>query len=634
MPKGPRKPSTPRTARSRNARRTAWALLVGSACAAGANFAAAQPAAPAESRPASDSSPPAGEPVVRLASRKEQIKVVERFSKVVNLPDRIARVDGFDQEVIDVTALDSRSIRVHAKAPGVTTMTLIDERDQPYTVDVLVVGDVRHLQELLARLFPNAAIEVVEVRESVVLRGWVTQPDQITEIVEIAEQFYPRVLNQMKVGCVQQVMLKVKVMEVQRSKLRQLGVNFLHAGDGGFIATTPGNIVPIQRVDMAFGGPAAVEFGGVGRSSVAFGSITNGGAFATFIEALKQENLLKILAEPELMTMNGRPANLLAGGEFPILVPNGLGTVAIQYRPFGVRLEAVPIVLSNQRVRIELQSEVSDQDLNNAVELDGFRVPSLTQRRANTQVELNFGETLIIAGLISQGRTGSTSKIPVLGDMPYIGAAFSRKTFSEAETELVIMVTPELVAPLSPAQLPPGGVGLFTDSPTDKEFYMYNMLEVPSYGDRCQGQCPPPEPTYDPYHPVGPEHIAPPGAMMPMPMPGLPPAGYDPAVPPTPAPEMIVPGTEMIAPEAITPSPETVTPPEPAEPAPAASPDFPPSAPAPATSAIGFPPRRVSSAAKASRSGAVVPAGHSRPAGRSSVRRPGLIEPTRPATGP
>lgn len=624
---GPGKGSAPRAAaRSRHARRAAWALFVGSACAVGANFAAAQPAAPAESPSAAETSPPAGEPVVRLASRKEQVKVVERFSKVVTLPDRIARVDGFDQEVIDVSALDSRSIRVHAKAPGVTTMTLVDEQDQAYTVDVLVVGDVRHLQELLGRLFPNAAIEVVEVRESVVLRGWVTQPDQITEIVEIAEQFYPRVLNQMKVGCVQQVMLKVKVMEVQRSKLRALGVNFLHTGNGGYFSSLPGNIVPlVPPMQTPLGGPAAISNQFPGRATVALGAITDGGVFNTWVEALKQENLLKILAEPELMTMNGRPANLLAGGEFPILVPNGLGTVAIQYRPFGVRLEAVPIVLSNSRVRIELQSEVSDQDLNNAVELQGFRVPSLTQRRANTQVELNFGETLIIAGLISQGRTASTAKVPVLGDMPYIGAAFSRKTFQEAETELVIMVTPELVAPMSPGQLPPGGPGLFTDTPTDKEFYLYNMLEVPSYGPRCQGQCPPPEPTYDPYHPVGPEHIVPPGAMMPMP--GLPPAGYDPAMPPTPAPEMIVP-------ETVTPvTPETVIPTAPAGPAAETNADFPPVAPSPTTSAIGFPPRRISSAAKAGRA-SVTPASHTRAPGRQPARRPGLIEPSRPATGP
>jgi pilus assembly protein CpaC len=351
--------SAAKSGRSPLARKAAWALVVGS-CAAVSATAVAQPAPPAAAADPAAEAPASGEPVVRLTGRNEEIKIVERFTKVVTLPDRIARVDGFDQEVIDVTALDSRSIRLHAKAPGVTTMTLLDENDQTYSVDVLVVGDVRHLQELLTRLFPTAAIEVVEVRESVVLRGWISQPSQITEIVEIAEQFYPRVLNQMQVGCVQQVMMKVKVMEVQRSKLREMGVNFVYTGDGGFFTSIPGNIVPVGPLNNgqvlgALGGPNTLRNNFPGVSTLALGHITNGGIFDTFVDALKKESLLKILAEPNLMTMNGRPANLLAGGEFPILVPNGLGTVGIQYKPFGVRLEAVPLVLSNERVRIELQ---------------------------------------------------------------------------------------------------------------------------------------------------------------------------------------------------------------------------------------------------------------------------------------
>lgn len=541
MPNGDENPQVDPPGRSRAGRPISQVLVAVAACALATSVAAQPAPSTSSAEPAGIPEGAAGDPVVRLTRAHEQLRIVERFSKVVALPDRISRVDGFDDQVIEVTALDSRSIRVHAKAPGVTTMTLLDEGDQTYTVDVLVIGDVRHLQELLTRLFPTAAIEAVEVQDSVVLRGWVSQPDQITEIVEIAERFYPVVLNQMDVGCVQQVMLKVKIMEVQRSKLRNLGVNFLYGGDGGFLASLPGNITPIESMGINLGGPASFNFGGVGRSSLSFGSITDGGAFLGFIEALKQENLLKILAEPNLMTMNGRPANLLAGGEFPILVPNGLGTVGIEYKPFGVRLEAVPIVLSNNRVRIEVQSEVSDRDLSNAVELDGFRVPSLTQRRANTQVELNFGESLVIAGLITQSQTASTSKIPVLGDIPYIGAAFSRKTYVDSETELVIMVTPELVAPMAPHQIPPGGPGLFTDTPTDRELYWYNMIEVPSYGPHCEGQCPPPLPTYDPYHPVGTEHLGPRDGIMNSPFPpvGLPPT----ALPPGPAPLPSVPAT-------------------------------------------------------------------------------------------
>lgn len=613
--------SAAKTGRSPLARKAAWALVFGS-CAAVSATAVAQPASPSASEPAAEA-PASGESVVRLSGRNEQIKIVERFTKVVTLPDRIARVDGFDQEVIDVTALDSRSIRLHAKAPGVTTMTLLDENDQTYSVDVLVVGDVRHLQELLTRLFPTAAIEVVEVRESVVLRGWVTQPSQITEIVEIAEQFYPRVLNQMQVGCVQQVMMKVKVMEVQRSKLRQMGFNFIFSGEDGFATSTIGGLVGIQEIA---GESVELVSGSLANPTAMFGVFNNGSTFAGFIEALKQENLLKILAEPNLTTMNGRPANLLAGGEFPILVPNGLGTVGIQYKPFGVRLEAVPLVLSNDRVRIELQSEVSDRDLNNSVELDGFRVPALTQRRANTQVELNFGETLIIAGLISQSQTGGTSKVPVLGDIPYVGAAFSRKSFQEVETELVIMVTPELVAPMTPDQIPPGGPGLFTDAPTDREFYLYNLLEVPSYGPHCEGQCPPPVPVYDPYHPVGAEHMMAPGAMMHSPP--LPPSGPPASqmmAPPTPA--MVPPRPMMTPPTSPSPSATKGTT-EPTATAPASVPSFPPPAPSASTTSTGA---RRPATSMSRGTGSITPVGYTAPT-ISSASRPGLIEPTRPRT--
>lgn len=623
---GARHRSTVRgTGRSRLARGAALALLASSACAVITATAAAQ-SSPEEAATQESAIPPAGEPIVRLASKNEQLRLIERFSKVVTLPDRIARVDGFDQDVIDVTAIDSRSIRVHAKSPGVTTMTLLDEHDETYSVDVLIVGDVRHLQELLARLFPNAAIDVVEVRESVVLRGWVTQPSQITEIVEIAEQFYPRVLNQMQVGCVQQVMLKCKVMEVQRSKLRQLGVNFLYAGQGGFATSLPGAIAPIGAIRTPLGGGTAGGGGGgaaglasipLGAATIALGSITNGGVFSTLIDALKREQLLKILAEPNLVTMNGRPATLLSGGEIPVPIAQGLGTVSVDWRKYGTRLETVPLVLSNDRVRLEIFAEVSALDYSNASTINGVSTPGLLTRNANTQVELNFGETLIIGGLIQTTKNGTTAKIPVLGDVPYVGAAFRRVSYQDTETELVIMVTPELVAPMSPGQVPPGGPGLFTDDPTGRELFGLGMLEVPSYGDRCEGQCPPPIPTYDPHHPAGAEHIAPQAG----------PIYSSPPLPPA----------TTISPTFAPPAPPTALPPEPvkteAPPGPGAMvlPSLPPAASGPSTSSLGQPGRTAGPSANAGTTGPVTPTSYTRTAARSNSR-PGLIEPTRQAT--
>ncbi len=456
--------------------------------------------APAHAQPLPAQTPPpvaaAGDSVYRVNSLKQnELTITERFSKVVEMRSRIVRVDGFDPAVVGVTALTPNQLRLQALAPGVTTLVIVDEAGVSWIVEVFVVGDVRHLQAYLSQMFPKSAVEAVVVRDAVVLRGWVTQPEHITEMVEIAEQFYPRVLNQMRVGGVQQVTLKVRVMEVQRSKIRRLGLNFLYGNRNGYLVGSPGALTPLGELTAEVPAGAAgvtppivrVAQAGLAGPQGAFGIVGDHNVFQGFIEALKEESLLKILAEPELTTTNGRPANMLAGGEFPILVPQSLGTTTIQWREFGVRLEAVPIILGNGRVRLELQPEVSDRDFTNAVQVNGLTVPGLTTRRVNTQVEMRFGETFMLAGLLSMRDTAQTSKVPFFGELPWIGAAFRRVRYDETETELVIMVTPELAAPVDPSTVPPGGPGLFTEPPLDRDLYRDGIIEVPRYSDNCVG---------------------------------------------------------------------------------------------------------------------------------------------------
>lgn len=440
---------------------------------------------------AQDSAPPttANEPLVHIKADRSSLTVIERFSKVVQFENRISRVDGFDPETLTVTALSPTQLRVQALAPGVTTLVVTDQKNQIYTVEVFVTGDVRHLQSFINRFFPKATVQAVAVRDSVVLRGWVTKPAHITELVEIAEQFYPKVLNQMKVGGVQQVLLKVRVIEAQRTKIRRFGMNWAFRNNNSFVASTPGMLTPLAALATPFGVAPAIGFDATsfGDPTITFGIVGTDEAFNGFIEALKQESLLKILAEPELVIMNGRPATLLAGGEFPIIVPAGLGTATIEWREFGTRLEAVAIVLDNDTVRLELQAEVSDRDFANAVSLDGTVVPGLTTRRANTQAEMRFGQTLMIAGLISTRETAVLDKVPFFGELPYVGMFFRRTRIDKSETEVVILVTPELVAPLDRHQVPPGGPGMSSESPTDREFMFYGWPEVPNYGGGCYG---------------------------------------------------------------------------------------------------------------------------------------------------
>jgi pilus assembly protein CpaC len=426
------------------------------------------------------------DPVVLITGRRSEVEIVEKLSKVVELKDRILRVDGFDPNIIDVKALAPNRIRVQAVHQGVTTLILTDEFNKTYTINVFVKGDSRHLQAIINQRFPDSSIEAYKIQDAVALAGWVSQPGHITQIVEIAEQLYPQVLNQMQVGGVQQVKIKVKIMEVQRSKLRRMGFNFLGVGRNGFISSTPGQLTTLSQINLA-PNATSVSFTDttLAGAAAAFGFVSDSVALQAFFDALKEEELLKILAEPILVTTNGRPAMMLSGGEFPILVPQSLGSVSIEWRDFGVRLEAVPVILGDGRVRMEVMPEVSERDFANSITLQGTTVPALTTRKVNTQVEMRFGQTLMLAGLLSSRQTGQAQKVPLLGELPWAGTFFRRIQYDDVETELVILLTPELVAPLEAGQLPQGGPGLFTTYPTDRELFFDGMIEVPSYGDEC-----------------------------------------------------------------------------------------------------------------------------------------------------
>lgn len=424
------------------------------------------------------------EAVYPLRQPRNKIRIVEKFSKILQTDAKILRVDGFDPDVISVKALAADQLRIQALKPGVTSMSVVDEHNQVFSIEFFVTGDVRYLQAHIAQMFPNSSVECVELGDGVVLRGWVTQPESITEIVEIAQQFYKTVMNHMRVGGEQQVMLKVKILEVQRSKIRTFGFNFIQTSHSGFIASTPGQLTPIAglgKTNTSFVGGAPKQ-----APTIAFGLINPHSVFNGFLEALKEENLLKVRAEPVLVTTNGRPATILNGGQFPILTPSGLGTTTVKFREFGVSMEACPQILGNGRLRLELSPEVSERDFANAIQLAGTTVPALTTRRVNTQVEMKFGQTLMIAGLISKEDNGVTSKLPILGEIPWLGLGFSKKRYEEKETELVIMVTPEYVAGMSADEPIPAGPGFSTSPPTDRDLFIDGLIEIPKYGNRCQ----------------------------------------------------------------------------------------------------------------------------------------------------
>jgi pilus assembly protein CpaC len=281
-------------------------------------------------------------------------------------------------------------------------------------------------------------------------------------------------------------MLEVRVAEMSRSLLRRIGFNFAYISDGlnNFGISLLSNITRLP----ASGFPAASIVVG-DRVNAIFRFTGAGATWTTFIDALKEEGLLKIMAEPTLIALSGKTANFLAGGEFPIPVPqpSGVGTsITIEYKPFGVGLNFTPVVLSNKKISMQVAPEVSDLDFSKAVVIQGFVVPAINTRRASTTVELADGQSFAIAGLLNDNVREVVSKFPILGDIPILGALFRSSTFQKNETELIIIVTPHLVKPLNLAKQT-----LPTDQyiePNDFEFYLLGALEGRKKEDSSPGQ--------------------------------------------------------------------------------------------------------------------------------------------------
>jgi pilus assembly protein CpaC len=464
--------------------------------------------------------------VYRPSARNSQLSLAEKEVRLLELPARIHSVDGFDPTIIKIDTVDNfHQVRMLALIPGFTSVVLVDENGQSYTIDVLVNGDVKQFQALIRQAAPGSAIKAIKVKDAVLLLGWVDQAAMATRIVELAELHFPKVLNYLQVSGVQTIMLRVRIMEAQRDKIRAMGFNFLQLRQTNYVGSLPGALVPFsnQTPSTNLANPLGGFIGPVSSAVVptaataVFGTVAGDNSFQGFIEALKQESLLTILAEPTLVTTNGRPANFLDGGQFPIPIPQGLGTVSVQYKSFGVQLEFVPTIISSGRLRMQVCPEVSQKDLSNTVTVQGITVPSLTTRRVNTEVEMNFGETLVVGGLISNQVQATTSKIPFFGELPWIGAAFRRVAHNESETELIVMVTPELAAPTDESQLP-DGPGRGTVSPTDRELYWNGYLETPRYARDPE----PPPANFG----LSDDGALPPGAMAPGGMPGQPPLDY------------------------------------------------------------------------------------------------------------
>jgi pilus assembly protein CpaC len=417
---------------------------------------------------------PARPVTFNVSSTSQKLEMTVNTSRILTLEQNVPRMLVNDPTVVRATPLSPNQVQVSALRPGATQVNVWDENEKIYTVDVLVTADVGDLERVLAAEFPEATLRLRPTNTSVIITGFVPRAEMVGSIVRIAEDYYPNIINRITVGGVQEVMLKVKVMEVSRTKLRRLGVNWTYFNGNDFITQTVGGII------AASSGQDAPTF--------TFGLVNNASAFNGYINALHKRDLIKVTAEPTLVTMSGRPASFNSGGEFPIIVPQSLGTVSIQYREFGTRVDFVPIVLGNGTIRLEVRPQISELDPTRSVTANGITVPGLRNRWVETGVEMRAGQTLAIAGLIYERVEAQNQGIPYLGDLPWVGAAFRAVKEENNEIESLIFVTPELVDALEPEEVPPYGPGSATESPCDKDLYWKGFIEVPKgFGVSCDG---------------------------------------------------------------------------------------------------------------------------------------------------
>ncbi|MGD8765804.1 MAG: type II and III secretion system protein family protein [Desulfobacteraceae bacterium] len=399
----------------------------------------------------------------------QKIEMVSGKSIILRSAAPIKRVSVAEPAIADFLLLSAHEIYLKGKAAGVTNLTLWQDKKVVAIYDLEVVYDLSRLKQQLHALLPGEdSLRVISTNDSLTLSGKISSASNLSQALALAQSYAPKgkVNNLVEVGGIHQVMLEVRVAEMSRSLTKRLGINFAY-----------------QRADefavSLLGGLSSIDFdGGLTASSAVTSLFRFNSGSATWtgiIDALKEDGLVKILAEPTLITLSGQSANFLAGGEFPVPVPQGLGTVGIEYKPFGVGLVFTPTVLNKDKIGIEVSPEVSELDFSTAVQVEGFVSPGISTRKASTKIELADGQSFAIAGLLREATRASISKFPLLGDIPILGVLFQSKTFQKSETELVIIVTPHLVKPLELAKqtLPTD----FYVEPNEVEFFLQGAIE-------------------------------------------------------------------------------------------------------------------------------------------------------------
>jgi pilus assembly protein CpaC len=405
----------------------------------------------AQQHPASYSGGP-GAMTAGLAPLPANTTVVDLLvgrSTILNSPSPIARVSLTVPDIADALVTTPNQILVHGKTPGTISLFVWDHAGGITTYEVNVRRDLSQLVEQMKQLFPGEPISVTGSGKDVVVSGTVSSKYVIDKAADVASGYVEKkenvvnLLKQQEGVASNQVLLRVRFAEVSRSALQELGASFIVNGLNSqwFGRTTTQQFAAPSFDQSAPGGLTFSDFLNV----FLFNSKHDIGAV---IRALSSKGMFESLAEPNLIAANGKEASFLAGGEYPypVVQPNGTNNaITIMFKEFGIRLAFTPTVLGNDLIALKVAPEVSSLDFSNAIILDGFRIPALSTRRTATEVELQDGQTFAIAGLLNNTVNNTMQKIPGIGDVPVLGYLFKSRAYQKNQTELVVMITPQIL---------------------------------------------------------------------------------------------------------------------------------------------------------------------------------------------
>jgi pilus assembly protein CpaC len=480
--------ASPTRIRAKVGKVVAWILIVAVLDSAVLAQVVAVPATSASATSAAPVAPAAG-----VDTEASAVRLVTGRSTVLDVGTPITRVSLTSADIADALVTSSSQLLIHGKAPGTISLFVWERSGAVRRYEVIVARDVAKLADELKRLFPNEGIDVSSNGRDVVLAGTVSKKEIADQVINLSAGFVDKkedVVSLLRVqNATNQVLLRVRFAEVSRSAMTELGASFFTSplGRDGWVGRT---------TTQQF---AAPEFD---NDKLTFSDFLNLFIFnteenlGTVIRALQKRGLFQSLAEPNLVAESGKEASFLAGGEFPIpVVQPGAGSnaITVQFKEFGVRLNFTPVV-QGDRIRLKVRPEVSSLDFANGVSLSGFRIPALVSRRTETELELRDGQTFAIAGLLNNTVASTMQKIPGIGDIPIIGYLFRSKAATKDRTELVVMITPQI--------LPEGSFGVTRDLPRLGEPVLETL-------PNNRSQVPPPAAFPQPGRPAGNASVAP-----------------------------------------------------------------------------------------------------------------------------